>query len=189
MNPDDFVHRINRLIESRMQGFEETYGYPPEENEVVVAPAGSGGSDALIQEFGGIVPDDVLAFFDRVQMVSLPDFWNAYFIGPVSWIIGLHSSGDIRFIKLSDDPVDLIMLGSDGGGTMYGLVPAEANAVYSLPLDRLEDGVYVPTYRGAWGFESPGFGKIAEGFSDFLWRFTIGLEDHVANGSAGPFHY
>jgi hypothetical protein len=37
------------------------------------------------------------------------------------------------------------MLGADGGGTMYGLVPAEGNVVYRLPQDRIEDGIYKPS--------------------------------------------
>lgn len=188
MNTDEFVHRINRLIEIHMEGFEEKHGFPPGDNKILPADPASGADSALVQEFGdGVVPDDMLAFFGRIERVSLPDFWNAYFLGPASWVVSIHRAESPRQIQLPDGPAEVVMVGSDGGGTMYGLVPSEANGVYGLPQDRIKDGVYVPTHRGIYAPEQ--LRKIAIDFSDFLSRLVTGLEEYVADGSAGPFDF
>jgi hypothetical protein len=184
MDIDGLLSRLASLVDRHMERFEERRGYPPGDNEIVLA-SGLGGGSALVEEFGpDIVPDDVLAFFDRVERVALPDFWNGYFLGPVSWTVSVHQEAMPRRIMRSGAAVDVVAVGSDGGGTMYGLVPSEQHAVYSMPPDLLDCGVYIPTEFGAWGF-----GREARDFTDFLVRFVVGLEQHVETGTAGPFHH
>jgi hypothetical protein len=111
-----FISRLEPLIERHINGFERRYGYPPGQNKIVRA-AGRGGGRALMeQEFGrGVVPQDLLEFVDQIDSIALPDFWNGYFLGPVSWAVGVHRTGEPRQILLSPRVADVVMLGSDGG--------------------------------------------------------------------------
>lgn len=90
--------------------------------------------------------------------MSLPDFRNGYFLGPVSWTISIHAAQSPRLILMSGNAAEVVMLGADGGGTMYGLVPLEGNAVFSLPQDSNVFG------HSSWGAKTVAW-TTASGFT------------------------
>ncbi|MFI7705827.1 hypothetical protein [Nonomuraea sp. NPDC049480] len=173
--------RLDELVARHLPAFEERFGYPPGENVVVAASPGESAA-TLEPEFGPRVPADVGAFFDVIAQVSLPDFWNGYFLGPPSWIAGLHRAREPQTVKTGAGEQEVLVFGSDGGGTMYAVPLPEGRPVYKLPSGELRDGCYRHPLGTA---DSPPI--IADDLEEFLTVLADGLESHVANGSPGPF--
>jgi hypothetical protein len=138
---------------------ERVVGYPPGENSVTV---GSTDPTALTAEFGDYLPADITEFFSAFTEVSLPDLWNAYFIGPASWSATLHRNGEPRAVRLNGSDIEVIILASNGGGTHYG-VPVAGGPVLVLPPGGIDkDGVY----------ESKFAHPVAGSFGEFLEKIV-----------------
>jgi hypothetical protein len=138
---------------------ERVVGYPPGENSVTAGPADP---TALTAEFGDHLPADIIEFFSAFTEVSLPDLWNAYFIGPASWSVTLHRNGEPRAVRLNGSDIEVVILASNGGGTLYG-IPVEGGPVLVLPPGGIDkDGVY----------ESKFARPVAVSFSEFLERIV-----------------
>src|SRR4030081_3742019 len=91
MDAERHVVQFSEVVRTILDGFEERNGYPPGEN-VVVEATGPEHLSALTEEFDGRVPGEVTTFFNRVAEVKLPNLWNGYFIGPTSWVAGIHKA-------------------------------------------------------------------------------------------------
>jgi hypothetical protein len=88
---------IDALAKEFVSGFEERFGYPPDENGVVFARSPAGGACG--------------ALHDVVREVSLPDVGNGYFIHP--------RAHDARLTGFVEEPVTVF--GSDGGGALFAV--------------------------------------------------------------------
>ena len=75
-------------------------------------PAGA----VIADELDGRVPSAVVEFFDVVEEVSLPDVWNGYFLGPVDRVIDAYVDASPRFITVDGEVLEVLTVGSDGGG-------------------------------------------------------------------------
>jgi hypothetical protein len=149
---------------------ERVVGYPPGDNSVTVAPTDP---TTLTTEFGDHLPADITVFFSAFTEVSLPDLWNAYFIGPASWSVALHRGGEPRAVRLDGSDIEVIIVASNGGGTLYG-IPVAGGPVLVLPPGGIdENGVY----------ESEFARPVAHSFGEFL----EGLVNAGLAGEWDPF--
>jgi len=176
---EDLVPRLHHVIDQHLAGFEDRYGYPPGDHHVTPA-TDTAGIDALKQEFGESLPTSVARLFGTVTEVSLPDLWNGYFIGPASWSIGLHQAAEPRAVAMDDAIVEVLIIGSDGGGSLYALALDGTEAVFSLPPAGIERGVWTRPSNEPTR-------KLAGSLNEFLSIFVAQLEDYVLHGGPAPF--
>jgi hypothetical protein len=164
-----------------LEGFEDRFGYRPDTN-VVVAAAGQAGSRLGVGLQPGAVapPRSVVEFFDAVEEVSLPDVWNGYFLGPVSHLIARYAKRDPRWLMLDGEQVEVLVIGSDGGGALY-VAGREAEG----PVFRIEEG----TIRGGVlsTVRDSQVQMLATSFPGFLDLFASGLESFAAGAAAPSF--
>ncbi|NUT31554.1 MAG: SMI1/KNR4 family protein [Hamadaea sp.] len=175
---EGFLERLQVVVDRHLDGFEAKQGYAPADNHVSPAVQADG-VIALRRAFDGRAPESVMRFFGAVEEVSLPDFWNGYFLGPAEWSAGLRSAGEPRAMATADGVVDVLIVGSDGGGSLFAVAVDGTDPVYLLPPSAIEDGVWTPGSAQAT--------RLADSLDDFLALFVTGLEDHVLRGGAAPF--
>ncbi|HEV7933724.1 MAG TPA: hypothetical protein VGP70_15635 [Actinomadura sp.] len=94
-NAAEQLEAVTRVV---LADFESKRGYPPGDN-LVVSASGREDLRVLEAEFGDRVPADIAVFFGAVATVELPDLWNGYFIGPATWITGIHKAGEPRHVR------------------------------------------------------------------------------------------
>jgi hypothetical protein len=159
VNTDLLAERLRQLV-----------GSPPGDNSVTVAATDLG---TLTAEFGDHLPSDVTEFFSAFTEVSLPDLWNAYFIGPASWSVAVRRAGEPRAVRINGSDVGVIIVASNGGGTLYG-IPVAGGAVLVLPPGGIDErGVY----------ESEFARPVAGSFGEFVER----LVSAALAGERDPF--
>lgn len=95
----------------------------------------------------------------------MPDIANGYFMFSPTYIQGVlyhHDDGipDRIGEPLAED-ADVVIFGSDGGGTLYAIAVGDIGTVYRLRECGYEQGVY----SGSAGF---GVTVVAEGQDEFL---------------------
>lgn len=111
--------RVRRSSEQFLERFEERYGYPPDVN-VVVTGTGQGGSKLSLELGPDIqVPPSIVEFFNVVEEVSLPNVRNGYFLGPATSVAAKHAEKYPRWLELGGRRVEILTIGSDGGGALY----------------------------------------------------------------------
>jgi hypothetical protein len=125
------------------------------------------------------IPDDLLAVCRWVGAVSLPDIANGYFLFEPRHILGMldHEDGIPHSIaEPFDEAVDVVVFGSDGGGTLYALAVNAAGTVYRLRECAYQGGAYYGT---------AGFGviEVAESLDDFLDKFLAAVSQFADDGS------
>ncbi|MFG1942278.1 hypothetical protein [Nonomuraea sp. NPDC048826] len=130
----------------------------------------STGGEALVTAFGGRVPADVLDFFATVGEVSLPDFWNGYFIGPPEWIASVHRDRAPATIRRGSGTTEIMVFGSDGGGTLFAVPVPDGRPVYRLPPGEIAGGCHA------------GPETVAGTFAGFLESLVTELETYVRAG-------
>jgi hypothetical protein len=177
---DAWSDRVRRSSEQLLERFEERYGYPPGVN-VVVTGTGQGGSRLSL----GLGPDaqvplSVVEFFDGIEEVSLPDVWNGYFIGPATRVVAAHVDKYPRWLELGGRWVEILVIGSDGGGALYVVGVEEDSPVFRIEEAVIESGVLCPaTKRQAQ--------RVAANFSTFLELFASSLELYAAGETTPSF--
>jgi len=175
----ELVDEVDALIARYLAGFRERVGYEPGNQQVQLA-CEEENSSVLVEEFGDRLPAEVKDFFEVVARLSLPDFWNGYFVGPPSWSVKVHRYREPLMVQLESTPIEVMAVGSDGGGTLYVVPIPEGGPVYQLPPSGIDDGVYEP-------WMAPPI--IATGFDDFIERLVSGLHGIADAQLPGPFHY
>ena len=175
----ELVDELNSLIPRHLAGFLQRVGYEPGDQKVQLACEEENGS-LLVEEFGDRLPAEVKDFFDVVAQLSLPDFWNGYFVGPPSWSVTVHRYREPLMVQLGSTRIEVLAIGSDGGGTLYVVPIPEGGPVYQLPPSDIDDGVYEP-------WVAPPI--IATGFDDFIEKLVSGLRGIVDVQLPGPFRY
>ncbi|MER7194768.1 hypothetical protein [Streptomyces flaveolus] len=125
---NDWIESMSSLADQFMQSFEDIHGFEPDENELIEAgELREVGHPAL---HGMNVPNDLSAFYSRVEEVSLPDVGNGIFIHSPEFVAaGLAGEQPTR---LAGSVVDSItVFGSDGGGGLLAL-GSDGCTVYHL---------------------------------------------------------
>ncbi|NRQ31900.1 hypothetical protein HII36_08610 [Nonomuraea sp. NN258] len=99
---------LDQALRPFLDGFEATYGYPPDANAI-----GSAEGDKHLS-----LPDPLAGFYRVIHEVSLPDIGNGYFI---------HCACHVHDELVTQGPVDLpgpasgTVFASDGGGVLYAI--------------------------------------------------------------------
>ncbi|MBW4717290.1 SMI1/KNR4 family protein [Saccharothrix obliqua] len=157
---------LTGAVDDLLRGFEARFGYPPGEPTL----GGPVGPEELAAAEGA-VPVVLLEFHRHVGEVALPDAYNGFFIHSLGLMLtGLSDPySPKRAPALTDS--DLVVFGSDGGGTLFAL-GVEGAPVYLLPVGAIEDGVYLGEGR-----------ELFPSFTAFLdWLLTA-----VRGAAAGDF--
>jgi hypothetical protein len=161
---------VAETVGSVMAGFEERYGYPPGRN-LVEGPddLGAGRLGAV----GSSVPRDLLQLYGTLGAVSLPDIGNGLFLHHAGLVADAYEAQELRHVtgRYQDD---VIVFGSDGGGTVYALASPGGSPVYRMPAGSVVGGVYES--------DSPGFRIVATDLAGFLALVRRAVELFAATG-------
>jgi len=118
----------------------------------------------------------VVEFFDAVEEVSLPDVWNGYFLGPVDRVIRAYADESPRFITVEAELLEVLTVGSDGGGALFCVSLEEPAPTFRLDEASIRDGVAAAP---------PGFVRqLAPDFPGFLDAIAAAIESGI--GAAQP---
>ncbi|MEV0899348.1 hypothetical protein [Actinoplanes sp. NPDC049802] len=123
MNPDSLDPRwvrtwaagITTHLQAVLAAFDTYYPFPPGRNEVVLAGPSQGPLDILRARSSA--PSDLIALYQVIQEVTMPDIGNGIFI---------HAPEDV-IVGLADGPVPLddgntgTTFASNGGGILYAI--------------------------------------------------------------------
>jgi hypothetical protein len=105
------------LLGPFLDGVAERHGYAPGENTVALATQEENAA-VLRQEFGDRLPAAIAEFLGAISKMSLPDVHIGYF-GPPSYIVGLRAARAPYWADLADKRREVLVFGSDGGGSLY----------------------------------------------------------------------
>ncbi|MDX2934918.1 SMI1/KNR4 family protein [Streptomyces ipomoeae] len=143
--------------------FERRHGFPPGANEV--RPADQAAARTLAQV--GIVPADLVTFYDNIGDVTWADVGNGYFVDPADDVL-------LRFKQYGavDVGVDKnaggLVIGSNGGGLSY--VASPGGVIYRTRTASLDE---------------PDPDRVADDLRQFLELLERSLTRFVANGESG----
>jgi hypothetical protein len=145
-----------------------------------VGPPASEADLAALQLRLPWTPEDLLAVCRRVGPVNLPDIANSYFMFEPEYILGVllyHDDGvPDRIGEPFDEPVDVVIFGSDGGGALYAIAVGDAGTVYRLRECGYQAGVY-------HSFGGLGVTVVAENLDDFLDELLTAVTAFAVDGS------
>ncbi|MDQ0578103.1 SMI1/KNR4 family protein [Streptomyces rishiriensis] len=146
--------------------FERWHGFPPGANEVRLADhADQAAARTLAQ--AGIIPADLVTFYDTIGDVTWADVGNGYFV---------DSAGDVllRFKQYgavdvsADRKADGLVIGSNGGGLSY--VASPGGVIYRTRTASLDE---------------PELDRVADDLRQLLELLERSLARFVANGEPG----
>ncbi|WP_344128474.1 hypothetical protein [Luedemannella flava] len=148
--------------------FEDRFGYPPGDN--LLTPAATGTDLTMLADVltDLNLDDDLLTLYQVTDEVSLPDIGNGYFIHPPDHVVTTRRVREPGAIA-GDPPTEVVVFGSDGGGTSYALTGAAGPRVVRLPSSAIVGGTYTPPQ--GWSR----YGPAAEDLREFLTRMHDGL--------------
>jgi len=177
---DAWSDRVRRSTEQVLERFEERYGYPPGVNEVVTGTRQGGSQMSLELGHDAQVPPSIIEFFNAIEQVSLPDIWNGYFIGPATRIAAAHAEKYPRWLEHGGRLVEILVIGSDGGGALYVVGVDEDSPVFRIEEAAIESGVLRPATERQ-------VERLAANFSAFLELFAGRLEFYASGGTTPSF--
>ncbi|WP_234328267.1 hypothetical protein [Streptomyces sp. NRRL S-37] len=111
-----WASRVSEALEAMTDEFERRHGFPPGANEVRLADyADQAAARTLAQ--AGIVPADLVTFYDNIGDVTWADVGNGYFVDPAGDVL-------LRFkqygaVDVGADKAGGLIIGSNGGGLSY----------------------------------------------------------------------
>jgi hypothetical protein len=153
---------VSAVLDQLVPVFEQTYGYPCG-RQLVDGPASI--NELTLLSSGSLrtrMPSELLSWYGQVREVSLPDIANGFFLHAPE-TVAAHASGE-GVVRVSGTfESEVVVFGTDGGGTLYALGFPEGATVYRLPPGHLIDGLYTS--------DNPRFAVIAPhlvGFLDLL---------------------
>ncbi|MFK0249919.1 hypothetical protein ACIQUM_34910 [Amycolatopsis azurea] len=146
------------------RSFEARFGYPPGENRVF---AGDRDDSGVLEELAKLgAPAGLLDFYAQVREVSLPDVGNGIFLHPAGHVIaGLLGAMPTRLTGAVED--EIIVFGSDGGGSLFALSKAGGH------IRRLRGGSFL---EGAYEADPRGTMVVAKDLREFLDGILTELE-------------
>ncbi|EKX60478.1 SMI1/KNR4 family protein [Streptomyces ipomoeae] len=146
--------------------FERRHGFPPGANEVRPADHADQAAARTLAQVG-IVPADLVTFYDNIGDVTWADVGNGYFVDPAG-------DGLLRFKQYGavDVGVDKnaggLVIGSNGGGLSY--VASPGGVIYRTRTASLDE---------------PDLDRVADDLRQFLELLERSLTRFVANGESG----
>ena len=147
---------MNALAREFVASFEGCYGYPPEDNEIIISDVEEAGSRSVL--FDVDLPQEIIDFYAVVEEVSFSDVGNGYFVHQLEQVIsGIHGQQPTRVIGAVEDNV--VVFGSSGGGELFAL-SSSGRGIYGLG-----GGAFLENYYDA---DSAGLSMVANDFLGFL---------------------
>ncbi|MBC9731494.1 hypothetical protein [Streptomyces sp. TRM68367] len=162
---------MRELAERFVDQFEETYGYPPDDHEVIAV---SPGDEAEVRRRleDANVSGDLVDLYSQLETVSLPDLENGYFIHSADELLeGMRGGQPNRVVGAVEDSITVF--GSDGGGGLFALNAAQ-DKVYRLSGGALVGAVYE--------VDPPGLEIVSDGLSGYLGFLEAELTQAVQGG-------
>lgn len=133
---DGWRARMAMLAARVADGFLARHGYPPGEQRV----DGPAAAAVLDEAAGRDFPAPLLDLHRACAEVSLPDVENGWFLHRLERVLaGLDGADPVRVAGRWE--VDVVVFGSDGGGTLLAL-EAAAGRVLALPPGPVDGQVY-----------------------------------------------
>ncbi|MFC5005439.1 SMI1/KNR4 family protein [Dactylosporangium cerinum] len=173
----DWAEAVEVAVERALREVVSTYPFEPGEH--TVGPPASESDVAALQQRLPWIPDDLLAVVRWVGEVSLPDIANGYFMFSPSYIQGVlyHDDGiPDRIGEPLNEDVDVVIFGSDGGGTLYAITVGDVGTVYRLRECGYGQGVYS-------GSTSFGVTVVAQNMNEFLDALLAAVAAFAVDGS------
>ncbi|MFF9627284.1 SMI1/KNR4 family protein [Streptomyces griseosporeus] len=146
--------------------FERRHGFPPGANEVRLADHADRAAARTLAQ-AGIVPADLVTFYDTIGDVTWADVGNGYFVdsaGDVLLRFKQYGSVDVS----GDGKADGLVIGSNGGGLAY--VASPGGVIYRTRTASLDE---------------PELDRVADDLRQFLELLERSLRRFVANGEPG----
>jgi hypothetical protein len=146
--------------------FERRHGFPPGANEVRLADHVDQAAARTLAQVG-IVPADLVTFYDNVGDVTWADVGNGYFVDPAGDVL-------LRFKRYGPVAVSAakkaggLVIGSNGGGLSY--VASPGGVIYRTRTASLDE---------------PELDRVADDLRQFLELLERSLTRFVANGEPG----
>lgn len=150
--------------------FRQRFGFEPGAN--AVGPPASREAVASLAALRPAPAPDLLAFYESIGEVSLPDVGNGYFIHSPHLVIQHAQAGEPRRIGPPLD-VGVLVFASDGGGALYVLPAAQAGPVYRLRDYVLREGVA----------DARDVQIAADGLQAFLQRLKLAVQTFTSTGN------
>lgn len=108
---------ITVALEQTLRSFEGTFGYPPGDNQVLLADDESRAAVARLKEVVDM-PQELISLYTTIAELSLPDIDHGYFVHtPVQVLNDITQYGPVRVTGHATGTV----FGSDGGGILFAL--------------------------------------------------------------------
>lgn len=158
-------HQITKSLQRVLSSFEDTHGYPPGDNEIILANAASRSAASRFNEHPAAAPT-LIAFYDTISEAALPDIDNGHFIHSPDHV--LNDLAEYGAVHVADDAVGIVF-GSEGGGNLLAVDPS---------------GTVYRSTTASW-FDA--FEPIAPTFVDFLEQLQQAVADFADTG-APPEH-
>jgi hypothetical protein len=157
--------------------FEARFGYEAGENTIGEPASASVLAAAAAHP---ALPQALLDFYGTIGEVSLPDVGNGYFIHSLALVLAELDSDDPFVVRRipGDHDDEVVVFGSDGGGTRYALAARTGPPVYRLDSDGGVD-------HGLYRFDRPGWGPVAADLSSFLELLHRAVWHFVDTGEPG----
>jgi len=114
--------QITKSLQRVLGSFEGTYGYPPGDNEIVLANADSRSAAAQLEEHPAAAPA-LISFYGTISEAALPDIDNGHFIHSPDHV--LNDLTEYGSVHVADRVVGIVF-GSDGGGNLLAVDPSGA---------------------------------------------------------------
>ncbi|MFE5537442.1 hypothetical protein [Streptomyces sp. NPDC056492] len=112
----NWQREMTAMLEQTLACFETAYGYPPGDNDLLLADDQSRAMAARLEE--AAVPASLLTFYSSIAELQLPDIDHGYFIHSPDLVLDhLTEYGQVRLIGHHTG----IVFGSDGGGILFAL--------------------------------------------------------------------
>ncbi|MFK4066751.1 hypothetical protein [Streptomyces sp. NPDC029674] len=108
---------ITATLETILRSFEDTFGYPPGDNEVFLADEESRAAAARLKEVMDM-PRGLTSLYAVIAELSLPDIDHGYFVHtPAQILDDIDQYGHVRVTAHATG----VVFGSDGGGILFAL--------------------------------------------------------------------
>lgn len=160
-----WARRASEALKTMTDEFERRHGFPPGANEIRL-PDHADRAAARTLARAGIVPADLVTFYDNIGDVTWADVGQGYFVDPAGDVL-------LRFkqygaVDGGDKKAGGLVIGSNGGGLSY--VASPGGVIYRTRTASLDEAELE---------------RVADDLRQFLELLERSLTGFVANGELG----
>lgn len=152
-------------------------GFPQGDNVVRPAPSLEA-LDLLVAQAYIERSSPLVAFLQECNGLSFPDVHVGYFIHSVEQMLHGFRSGEPRQVS-GNEPLTVLVFGSDGGGGRFALQVQGGCAVFYLPVGAVRDGVFDGKHTA--------IRRLAPDFPEFLRLLLADLRAFVEDRPAWQY--